>query len=94
MIPRKIRHALHLHGAKGGKTHRRRQLRRIEEFVQWCGCPPAQIGKRHVYEFLEAKTDRPTTARDYWYAIALLWRVLGRPGKPPKPSLAQGTAKK
>lgn len=85
MIPPDIRHALHLHSAKGGKTHRRRQLRRIEEFVRWCGCPPAQIGKRHVYQFLEAKRYSPITARDYWYAISLLWRFSGRQGKPPKP---------
>lgn len=85
MIPRHIRHALNLHAAKGGKQSRRRQVKRIEEFVTWCGCDPRQIGRGHVHRFFAAKGYEAITARDYWYAIRLLWRILGRSGAPPKP---------
>lgn len=85
MIPRDIRHALHQHARKGGKTARRRQVKRAEEFVDWCGCNPYQTGRGHVRRYFRAKGFAPSTARDHWYAIRLLWRVMGRPGEPPKP---------
>ncbi len=86
MTPPDIRHALNQHACRGGKTARRRQVRRVEQFVKWCGCPPAQIGKRHVNEFLEVKKYSKSTTRDYWYAIDLLWRITKRKGQPPKPN--------
>lgn len=85
MIPQHIRHALRLHAAKGGKQWRRREVRRIEAFVAWCSCDPRQIGRGHVHRFFAAKGYEGITARDYWYAIRLLWRILGRSGDPPKP---------
>lgn len=86
MIPRDIRHALHQHAAKGSKAARRRQLKRIEEFVDWCECSPFQMGRGHVNRYFSEKSYAPSTARDHWYAIKLLWQVMGRPGEPPKPS--------
>lgn len=86
MIPHNIRHQLNLHARKGGKTARRRQLRRVEAFVRWCACDPQQIGKNDVYAFFRAHDYfAETTRRDYWYAVRLLWRAVGRPKDPPKP---------
>jgi hypothetical protein len=85
MIPPELRHALNLHAARGGKQWRRREVRRVEAFVRWCGCDPRQIGKGHVRRYFETKVTGSTTQRDHWYAICLLWRILGRPGRPPKP---------
>lgn len=85
-LPPDIRHRLHLYARKGGKTARRRQLKRIEAFVAWCGCAPYQIGKGHVRRYFAAHNLAPSTARDHWYAIRLLWQSLGRPTDPPRPS--------
>jgi hypothetical protein len=85
MLPPEWRHKLNLYARRGGKTSRRRTVRRIEAFVAWCGCQPEQIGRRHVYAFLEQPLAQ-TTRRDYYYAILLLWELLGRPVKPPMPS--------
>ncbi len=85
MIPGDLRHRLRLHAAKGGKTARGRQIRRVEAFVRWCGCDPRQIGRGHVHRFFAAHAHAASTQRDYWYAIKLLWQALGRPGEPPKP---------
>lgn len=84
-LPLELRHRLHLHAARGGKTARRRQVRRVEEFVAWCGCDPRQIGRGHVHRYFRAQGFAPTTARDHWYAIRLLWRVMERPQDPPRP---------
>jgi len=86
MIPGDLRHRLRLHAAKGGKTARARQIRRVEAFVHWCGCDPRQIGRGHVHRFFAAHAHAASTQRDYWYAIKLLWQSLGRPGEPPKPA--------
>lgn len=83
MISPELRHQLNLYAARGGKTSRRRTVERIEQFVIWCGCRPQQIGKRHVHQFFEAHRFAVSTARDHWYAIRVLWRLLGR-GEPPR----------
>lgn len=86
MIPRELQHQLHLHAAKGGKTARRRQVKRIEQFIAWTGCrDPRQIGKSHVRSYFDAHDFAPSTARDHWYAIRLLWHTLERPKDPPPP---------
>jgi hypothetical protein len=76
---------LHQHARKGGKIARTRQLKKIQAFIKWCGRAPHQIGRRQVHEFYRAHDFAPTTARDYHYAIRLLWQVLERPGEPPRP---------
>lgn len=85
MISMKLRHRLNQYGAKGGKTSRRRQVKRIQRFIIWCGCQPEQIGKRHVHKFFAHHQFAPTTERGYWYAIRLLWQLIGRKGDPPWP---------
>jgi hypothetical protein len=86
-IRRELRHQLHLYARKGGKKSRRRQVERIEIFVEWCHRPAEQIGRRQVHEFFEAHQFAPTTARDYYYAVCKLWTLLGRVGKPPLPPI-------
>lgn len=85
MLPPQLHHQLKLHASKGSKRSRRRQVNRVRNFVRYCGCDPRQIGARHVHQFFAERDYAVTTARDYWYAIALLWRVLGRHSLPPKP---------
>lgn len=85
-LPLELRHRLNLYARKGSKTSRRRQVRRLEEFVAWCGCDPRQIGKRHVYQYFAAHAFAPSTARDHWYAVRLLWLILGRHTDPPRPT--------
>ena len=84
MISPKLRHALNQYAARGGKVHRRRVIRRIEQIVQECGCPAEQIGRRHIHELYERKPMAPTTQRDYDEAVRVLWARLGRPGTPPR----------
>lgn len=80
-----MRHRLSLYATKGGKTSRRNTIDRIARFVDWCGRRPEQIGRKQVHEFFRSHNWAPSTARDYYYAICLLWDFLGRPGRPPGP---------
>lgn len=85
-LPPELRHKMNQHAAKGGKTSRRRQVKRAEQFVKWCNCNPYQIGRGHVWRYFEAQNFAPSTARDHWYAVRLLWRhALERPSDPPRP---------
>jgi hypothetical protein len=79
-------HKLRLYAGKGSKASRRRTIGRINIFMRFCHCRhPEQIGRRQVYAFWESRQWRPTTARDYYRAIQLLWKLLGRTGTPPAP---------
>lgn len=80
-----LRRKSDLYRRKGGKTSRRNTVARIERFIAFVGQPPQQIGKRHVHEFYEQQQFAPSTERDYNYALCQLWRMLDRPGVPPKP---------
>ncbi|WP_041656266.1 hypothetical protein [Marinobacter nauticus] len=70
---------------KGGKKHRHRQVQRVYKFLKYCGCPADQIGNRHVRKFFEDNFMAQSTKRDYYYAIKLLWLMLGRQKNPDKP---------
>lgn len=85
MLNSDLKHRLNLYARKGGKKSRRHTVARIERFLLACHCPPEQIGRRQVHEFFERNAFARTTARDYYYAIRLLWRLLGRGGVPPAP---------
>ena len=87
MLTPEWRHKLNQYARRGGKTSRRRTIQRIEAFVAWCGCRPEQIGRRQVFEYLEQPMAE-TTRRDHYYAIRLLWAMLGRPVPPPMPDIA------
>jgi hypothetical protein len=83
-----LRAALRQHACKGGKTSRRRQVDRIQQFLKFCATngvrAPEQIGKRHVHEWFEESHLSESTLRDRFYAVSLLWEWMGR-GQPPKP---------
>lgn len=90
-----LEHRLRLHAAKGGKTSRRRQADRVRQLVEWCRAQgarsPDQIGRRHVWDWYEG-VQAPSSLRDRYYAVVLLWRLLGRAGQPPKPKLSDKRA--
>lgn len=73
------------HMKKGGKTSRKKQVARVRRFIKVCGCPAEQIGNKHVKMFYQKKSYSPTTERDYFYAIKLLWEFLDRHNEPPRP---------
>lgn len=85
LISRELDHRLKRYAAKGGKTSRRATVRRVRSFITFCQRPAEQIGRQQVYEFFEHHQLSPTTQRDYYYAIVLLWRLVGRSGDPPRP---------
>jgi hypothetical protein len=89
MLSRELNHKLHLYKSKGGKISRKRNVERIREFIRWCKCAPHQTGKNHVHNFFEEKNFSASTARDYWYAIKVLWKIMDRAGTPPKPLIQQ-----
>lgn len=80
--------ALLQHKKKGGKASRRRQVMRIEQFLKFFAGrgirAPEQTGRRHVFEWYEEGNLSEATLRDRYYAVKLLWELLGR-GDPPKP---------
>ena len=76
---------LHQHARKGGKQHRRRQVQRVWRFLRWAGVPAHNTSRRHVHEFYR-QCQSETTKRDYYYALRLMWRALGREGEPPAPN--------
>lgn len=81
----------HRYVRKGGKEHRRKQVRRMLLFVEWVETQesvghPARLGKRHVIRFWEAHRSLSDQTRyQYWLAFCELWRWLKKPGKPPRP---------
>lgn len=82
---REFAYQLHQHARKGGKQHRKRQIQRVWRFLRWTGVPAHNVSRRHVHEFYRSQCRSQTTARDYYYAIRLLWSALGRSGEPPRP---------
>ncbi len=74
------------HARKGGKASRRRQTKRVKQFLQFCRSRgvrgPDQIGTAHVFEWYKEFDFASSTLRDRYYAICLLWELLGR-GLPP-----------
>jgi hypothetical protein len=85
-----LEHRLRFHCRKGGKTSRRRQAGRVRQFLVFCRAQgvqaPDQVGKRHVYQWYETlPSAAPTTLRDRYYAVRLIWEILGRAGDPPRP---------
>lgn len=86
-----LEHCLRLHAARGGPQSRRRQVMRARQWLAWCRAhgvrQPDQIGRRHVWEWYRA--DGPLSAatmRDRYYAVRLVWRLLGRGERPPQPA--------
>ena len=89
LINRSLDHRLKLYAAKGSKASRRATVRRVRRFIDFCQRPAEQVGRRQVHEFYEQGAFSPSTQRNYYYAICLLWRLLGRNRKPPMPPTAE-----
>lgn len=83
-----LEYQLSVHARKGGKITRRRQIKRVRNFLVFCRSKgvkgPDQIGKSHVWQWYEENVWSESAQRDHYYAISLLWKLLGR-GKPPYP---------
>lgn len=92
MKPNELEYQLITHARKGGKTSRRRQVARIRQFLAYCKAlgvrAPDQIGKNHVWKWYEEGNVSATTLRDRFYAVSLLWTIIGR-GEPPRPHHAK-----
>jgi hypothetical protein len=90
-----IEYELNAYARKGGKTSRRRQVARVRQFIKFCRDlgirEPGQIGKKHVWAWYDEQNLSPSTLRDRFYAVSLLWDLLGR-GTPPKPTIPMGIA--
>ena len=76
----------------GGKTSRRAMVQRliticeeIQSYEAGVKLPP-QIGKAHIHRYWHRQQRlSPVTLRDHFYALRLLWDLLGRTGEPPRP---------
>ena len=77
---------------RGGKDNRRQQARRMLAFGDFCAQQGskslAQVGERHVIrywrsEVMQQLSDRTRGA--HFYALAILWRLAGKAGTPPRP---------
>jgi hypothetical protein len=78
-------------GRRGGKANRRLQKQRIALFISYCAekwglKSLGQLGRKHVENFFVSRWDlAPKTKNHYWYAIRVLWVLLGKSELPPKP---------
>ena len=78
-------------GRRGGKGNRRLQKQRLSVFVSYCAASwglksLGQLGRKHVENFFISRWDlSPKTKQHYWYALRVLWLLLGKVDLPPKP---------
>lgn len=78
-------------GRRGGKGNRRLQKQRLSVFVSYCASKwglksLGQLGRKHVENFFISRWDlSDKTKSHYWYAIRVLWVLLGKADLPPKP---------
>lgn len=81
----------HSYVRKGSKANRRRQVQRMHIFVDWVASQEAlgsleRLGKRHVILFWQAHRHLSENTRyRYWLALCVLWQLLERTDKPPRP---------
>lgn len=79
----------HSYVRHGGKQHRRRTVKLLinilNEIVRKEQIKaPEQVGKAHVHRHYARNSHlAKTTLRDHYYAIKLLWGLLGRTQNPP-----------
>ena len=87
-----IRDRVDVYLRHGGKTSRRATVKRlltiladVRQHEPGIRLPP-QVGRAHLHRYW-ARHDHlaAPTLRDRWYALALLWELLGRSGEPPRP---------
>jgi integrase len=91
ILANQVRSLAHAYVRGGSKTNRRLQVGRMLKFVAFVEDAERlhnlhELGQRHVTNFWKGHRDlAPKTAHDYWLALCALWRLAGKPGKPPKP---------
>lgn len=82
-------------GRRGGKSNRRLQKKRLAVFIKYCAekwrlKSLGQLGKNHVQQFFISRYDLSyKTKTHYWYALKILWKLLGKIDQPPKPIILQ-----
>jgi hypothetical protein len=73
----------------GSKRNRAAQMQRVRAVMQHVGVyHPEQLGNDHIYDFYRYLALNETAERTiyyYWLALCVLWQLLKRPKKPPKP---------
>ena len=76
----------------GGKTNRRAMVQRLIKICEEIQSYEAgvkllpQIGRAHIHRYWRRQQRlSPVTLRDHFYALRLLWDLLGRTGEPPRP---------
>jgi hypothetical protein len=80
-------------GRRGGKGNRRLQKQRLAVFITYCASAwglksLGQLGRKHVENFFVSRWDlAPKTKSHYFYAIRVLWQLLGKAELPPKPKI-------
>lgn len=78
-------------GRRGGKANRRLQKQRLTVFITYCSekwglKSLGQLGRKHVENFFVSRWDlAPKTKQHYWYALRILWVLLGKVELPPRP---------
>jgi hypothetical protein len=91
ILASQVRSLAHAYVRGGSKTNRRLQVGRMLKFVAFVEDAERlhnlhEIGHRHVINFWKGHRDlAPKTANDYWLALCALWRLAGKPDKPPRP---------
>lgn len=71
----------------GGKKNRRNVVRIINKVAVYAEVKSIDnLGRKHIVRFYKGHAHRSDgTLRNYFYAMQKLYRMLGRPGQPPKP---------
>jgi hypothetical protein len=78
-------------GRRGGKGNRKLQKQRLTVFISYCASAwglksLGQLGRKHVEQFFVSRWDLTAkTKNHYYYAIRVLWILLGKVELPPKP---------
>lgn len=87
-----IRERTHVYVRHGGKTARRAMIKRLVAALSNIAAHekgvnrPNQVGRAHIHRYYARHKDlSSTTLRDHFYAYRLLWKLLNRPGEPPRP---------
>ena len=82
----------HHYVRKGSKKNRRRVIGRLSMILldiqqhETGVNAPDNVGRAHIVRFYCRNSDKsPRTLNDYFYALNVMWGLLGRIGEPPRP---------
>ena len=80
----------HAYAAKGGPVNRRQQVSRILAFAKFAEelgvISIGQLGKNHVVKYWKNHRElSDPTLLNHYYAICVLWRLIDKIEKPPRP---------